>query len=231
MEIEIPSDHPAVNLRLPADADSLPVARHAVRSLGEALDADARPLAHAERAVTDACADAIGRAGPLDGGGLELRLRPHGRRLRAAVHPGDAPTMLLGLRTRGADGAAPRGHPGAVARVVRRVTAVFAARVDPPSDRLVEALFLSEIVVRLAPRRVTGGRLVLGLDSREGGLCMRIGPLVCGGADGLLGDAALPGVGSVIERLADRVSVEPAAGLPGARAERLVVAIGAPSAA
>jgi hypothetical protein len=147
------------------------------------------------------------------------------------VRPCGAPPMLLGLRTRDAGGAAARSHPGAVARVVRRVTAMVAARVDPPADRLVEALLLSELVARLAPRRVAGGQLVLGLDARERGLSLRIGPLVRGGAVALLGDAEVPVVGSVIERLADDVTVEPAADLARGGAERLVVAIGTSAAA
>lgn len=231
IEIAIAHDLSAVDLRLPAATDSLPVARHAVRALGEALDADAHALGDAESAVCEACAGAIVRARPPDADEVELRLRPHGRWLRAAVCPGAAPAMLLGLRARGARGSARGNQPGgAVARLVRRVTAMFAARVDPPSDRLVEALFLSELVARLAPRRLAGGRLVLGLDARGKSLLLRVGPLVHGGALAMVADAEVPAVGSVIDRLADAVTVEPT-DASSAGAERLVVAVGAPAGA
>jgi serine/threonine-protein kinase RsbW len=47
------------------------------------------------------------------------------------------------------------------------------------------------------------------LDAGERTLSLRVGPLRPGGGSALIVDAAVPGVGNVIEQLADDVSVSP----------------------
>jgi serine/threonine-protein kinase RsbW len=76
--IEITVDLPAsrVDLRLPAERDSLPVARQALRSLGEAVAADREALEDAELALTEACANVVEHAYGAERGVIELNLVP-----------------------------------------------------------------------------------------------------------------------------------------------------------
>ena len=94
IDIDIEIEHPDLRLRLPAERDSLPVVRQALRSLGEAVDADVGSLEDTELAVTEACANAIEHAYGDASGTVEVSLTPN-------------PTsMLVEVRDRG------RGMPG-----------------------------------------------------------------------------------------------------------------------
>ena len=85
IDIDIAVETPEVNLRLPADPDSLPLVRQALRSLGEAVEADVEALEDAELAVTEACANAVEHA-YADGAGLvEVAMRPQPSGMIVAV--------------------------------------------------------------------------------------------------------------------------------------------------
>ena len=62
IDIEIGILRPEVRLELPAAEDSLPVARQALRSLGETVEANLEALEDAELAVTEALANAVEHA-------------------------------------------------------------------------------------------------------------------------------------------------------------------------
>ena len=62
IDIEIGILRPEVRLQLPAVEDSLPLARQALRSLGETVEADLEALEDAELAVTEALANAVEHA-------------------------------------------------------------------------------------------------------------------------------------------------------------------------
>jgi hypothetical protein len=76
-----------------------------------------------------------------------------------------------------------------VGPVLRRVVGMLAARADLPLDRLDDAVLVP------GPRS----------------LSLRVGPLREGGGQALIVDAAVPGVGNVIEQLADELRVSPEA--------------------
>jgi hypothetical protein len=233
VEIDIFTRPDEVTLRMPREEGSLPIPRQAVRSLGEALDADAGALAQAEQAVTRACTAALGEpptAVTRSPRTLDLRLRADGRRLLAQVGDGSGrpATMLLRLSSVDRDDRPPIAC--AIERVVRRVTAIFAAETNLPADRLVESLLIGELLARHGPRWEVGGRLRLGLEHRASGLRLRVGPLVAGGGDALLREAGLPVAGSVIERLADEVTIEVPGTGPACGGEYLITAV-APRAA
>jgi hypothetical protein len=98
---------------------------------------------------------------------------------------------------------------GPMARpVISRVTGAMAAQAGLRLDRLSDATLLAEALVAHGSAHVPGGRLCASFLVRPGSLRIRLGPLVSGGADALLREAQLPGVGSVLERLADEVVVE-----------------------
>ena len=62
IDIEIGILRPEVRLQMPAAEDSLPLARQALRSLGETVEADLEALEDAELAVTEALANAVKHA-------------------------------------------------------------------------------------------------------------------------------------------------------------------------
>ena len=96
IDIDIAIRRPDLALRLPAERASLPVVRQALRSLGEAVDADLESLEDTELAVTEACANAIEHAYADAAGTVEVTLVPQ------------RTSMLVEVRDRG------RGMPGPV---------------------------------------------------------------------------------------------------------------------
>jgi hypothetical protein len=94
-----------------------------------------------------------------------------------------------------------------VGPVLRRVVGMLAARADLPLDRLDDAVLVADVVASrasaYAPEAVHV-QLVPGPRT----LWLRVGPLRPGGASALLGQAAVPDVGSVILKLADEVQVD-----------------------
>jgi hypothetical protein len=95
-----------------------------------------------------------------------------------------------------------------VGPVLRRVVGMFAARADLPLDRLDDAVLVADVVAARAPAHVRGETVDVALTSGDRALDLRVGPLREGGARALIVDAAVPGVGNVIEQLADGLEVE-----------------------
>ena len=96
-----------------------------------------------------------------------------------------------------------------VGPVLRRVVGMLAARADLPLDRLDDAVLVADLIAARAPAHVTEGRVDVALESGPRSLSLRIGPLRQGGGEALIVDAAVPGVGNVIEQLADELTVSP----------------------
>jgi serine/threonine-protein kinase RsbW len=97
--------------------------------------------------------------------------------------------------------------------VLTRVIGMLAARAQCPIDRLDDALLVADTVVAHAPDHAIDGAVKVTLIAGEGVLELTIGALAGGGAAALLKDADLPGVGNVLERVADGVeTTEGAAG-------------------
>lgn len=74
IDIEIAIDRPELLLQAPATAESLPVVRQALRSLGDTLDAEREALEDAELALTEACANVVEHAYPDAEGEVEVSL-------------------------------------------------------------------------------------------------------------------------------------------------------------
>jgi hypothetical protein len=100
-----------------------------------------------------------------------------------------------------------------VAAVLGRVVGMLAARAQCPIDRLDDALLLTDAVSAHAHKHSQEGTVRVDIDAGESGLELRVGELREGGAEALLHDAALPGVGNVLERVAD--DIEPRGGPDG----------------
>lgn len=99
-----------------------------------------------------------------------------------------------------------------VGPVLARVVGMHAARAELPLDRLNDAVLVADAIAARAPAFAVGDRLPVSVRSDTGRIELRVGPLRSGGARRVLEGAALPEVGSVIERLTDAVQIHPAAG-------------------
>lgn len=99
-----------------------------------------------------------------------------------------------------------------VGPVLARVVGIHAARADLPFDRLNDAVLVADAIAAHAPAFAMDDRLPVSVQSGAGRLELRVGPLRPGGGRLLIEGAALPNVGSVIERLADTVRVREGAG-------------------
>ena len=92
--------------------------------------------------------------------------------------------------------------------VRRRVDGMFAARAALPLDRLDDAVLVADLVASRAPAHVANATVDVALTSSPRSIDLRVGPLRPGGGEALVVDAAVPGVGNVIEQLADGLEVE-----------------------
>lgn len=111
-----------------------------------------------------------------------------------------------------------------VGPVLGRVVGMLAARADFPIDRLDDALLVADAVAAKAGSFAANGRINVRVVARTGSVELHIGPLLAKGADGLVASAALPGVGNVLERVADEIASEQRAG--GGDAEYLRIRLG-----
>jgi len=99
-----------------------------------------------------------------------------------------------------------------VGPVLSRVVGIHASRAELPFDRLNDAVLVADAIAARAPAFTVADRLPVSLQSERGRLEIRIGPLRPGGGKRVIEGAALPNIGSVIERLADAVRVRESAG-------------------
>ncbi len=99
-----------------------------------------------------------------------------------------------------------------VGPVLGRVVGMLAARAQCPIDRLDDAMLLTDAVAAHAPTHTAEGHVLVVVAANETGLELRVGALSRDGANGLLADAELPGVGNVFTRVADEVDARSSGG-------------------
>jgi serine/threonine-protein kinase RsbW len=90
-----------------------------------------------------------------------------------------------------------------VAPILGRVVGMLTARADCPIDRLDDALLVADAISAKAGSFSEDGRVNVRVIARLGSVELQVGPLRAGGAEELVASAALPGVGNVLERVAD----------------------------
>jgi anti-sigma regulatory factor (Ser/Thr protein kinase) len=100
------------------------------------------------------------------------------------------------------------GQGELVAPVLGRIVAMLAARAGFSIDRLSDAQLVSDALSAHAPTYVRGDDVRVAFRDADRSLEARVGPLVDGGSDKLLADADLPGIGRLLEQLADEVRTE-----------------------
>lgn len=96
------------------------------------------------------------------------------------------------------------------APVLGRVVGILAARADCPIDRLDDALLIADAIAAKAARFAEDGRVNVRVVAERGSVELHVGPLRPDGADGLIASASLPGIGNVLERVADELEPQPA---------------------
>lgn len=95
-----------------------------------------------------------------------------------------------------------------LAPVLARVVGALAARRELSVDRVSDAVLVTDAIANAAPDRFEDGRVRLGLDERDGGIDLRLGPLEEGAAERIRSDLDVPDVGGSLEKLADELTVE-----------------------
>lgn len=85
VEVEMDVESPRLELRASADKDGLPMARQALRALGQSVDADFDALHDAELALGEACSNAIRHAYDDAGGAIGVTIEVRGGAIRAVV--------------------------------------------------------------------------------------------------------------------------------------------------
>jgi serine/threonine-protein kinase RsbW len=97
-----------------------------------------------------------------------------------------------------------------VAPVLSRVVGMLAARAQCPVDRLDDALLVADAIAAHTQTHSVDGHVTVRLVASGDAIELHVAELREGGARGLLADASLPGVGNVLERIADEVNVDSA---------------------
>jgi serine/threonine-protein kinase RsbW len=128
---------------------------------------------------------------PLQGGGANGRGDPVEMKPRLA----DRTEMIV-------------DRPELLGPVLARVVGALAARRDLSVDRVSDALLVTDAIAIAAPERFADGRVRLGLDERDGGVDLRLGPMEAGAAVQIREELELPGVGGSLETLVDELTVE-----------------------
>ena len=88
--------------------------------------------------------------------------------------------------------------PGAMVKpVLARVIGALAARAEFSVDRLADTVLLGDAVSASGGDDFSDGRVAISISDRAGTLGMRVGPLVKGGGERLMGEMDVPGAGSL----------------------------------
>jgi hypothetical protein len=95
------------------------------------------------------------------------------------------------------------------APVLSRVVSMMLARADCPMNRLDDAMIVCDALSAHAPAHASDGHVAFTMDVDERKIVLRVGALAEQGATRLLADAAVPGVGNVLERMSDELRIEP----------------------
>jgi hypothetical protein len=95
------------------------------------------------------------------------------------------------------------------APVLGRVVSMVLVRADCPMNRLDDAMTLCDALSAHAPAYAYDGHVAFTVSTDREGIELRVGELVERGAVKLVADAAVPGVGNVLEQLSDGLRIEP----------------------
>jgi hypothetical protein len=130
----------------------------------------------------------------------------------AAETAGSANSAVLRVRT------GPLAAP-----LLTRVVAMMLSRAECPVDRLDDAMVICDALGAHAGEHAADGRVEFTVRMRPGAMELRVGALAAEGATRLSKATSLPGVGDVLEPIADEIRVESSA---GGKDDELVLELG-----
>lgn len=145
-------------------------------------------------------ADSFEIASPADGGTTVIA------RIRLADTNGHPPVAARPQVSREAEMAITAGS--SARPVIARVLAIAGTRAGFSLDRMSDGVLLGDAIAAGAVADFADNRVGLGIEECGPGLCLRVGPLVPGGAQRLVERMELPGLGVSISKLADRLEIE-----------------------
>lgn len=148
---------------------------------------------------------------------MRMALAPNGEPAQDAGLPEVAPSAL-----RATEMTMPAGE--LLGPVLSRVISILAARANLPVDRLSDAVLLGDAISARAPGEFADGVARIEAEEDGGELRVRVGPLVDGAGDRMLGAMRIPEIGGTLERLADEIRVD-----RDGDVESLVLRIGQPA--
>lgn len=94
--------------------------------------------------------------------------------------------------------------------VLSRVVSMLLTRAEWPVDRLHDVMLVCDALSAHAPDYTSNGTVAFELNALDGGeVELSVEELCPDGAEGILRDAMLPGVGNVLERIPKSISAEP----------------------
>jgi anti-sigma regulatory factor (Ser/Thr protein kinase) len=96
--------------------------------------------------------------------------------------------------------------------VLARLVGALAARRDLSIERVSAAVLVTDAIADAAPERFSDGCVRLGLDEREDGLELRLGPMEDGAGDDIRRQLEVPEMGGSLEGLVDEIGVENSGG-------------------
>lgn len=143
----------------------------------------------------------VGHVDPLDSLDADS---PHGSTVTESIPDEHEPAAGNFARVRLADGPL-------VGPVLWRVVSMMLARADWPLDRLDDMLLVCDALSAHAFAHSSDATVTFSIQAGEHEAELRVLGLIDDGARGLVGDAVLPVVGNVLERIAECVSMEPGA--------------------
>lgn len=96
--------------------------------------------------------------------------------------------------------------------VLGRVVSMVLTRADWPVDRLHEAMLVCDALGAHAPPHALDGHVTFSLQPKGKGVQLCVEDLAADGAEAIVKEAMLPGVGNVLEKIPESLSVEPCDG-------------------
>ena len=193
----------------PLNVDALPdedgltvVVRDEGSGIKPQADAD-RPSLRLGLSLIAALSSSFAISGGLDRG-TEVKMRIP---LRGGGADADGDSVTMEPSVSGATELV-TDRPELLGPVLARVVGALAARRDLSVDRVSDAVLVTDAIAAAAPSRFSDGRVRLGLEDRDGGIELRMGPMEAGAAAQIRQELEVPDVGGSLEALADELTVD-----------------------
>jgi serine/threonine-protein kinase RsbW len=187
-----------------ADAEGITVSvRDAGHGIRPQADVD-QPSLRLGLSLIAALSENFSISGGLDSG-TEVSMRVP---FKGGGADGGAPAVEVEEPTSGAETEIVVGRAELLGPLLGRLVGALAARRELSIDRLSDAVLVTDAIAESAPAYFVDGYVRLGLDDREEGVELRLGPMEAGAARRIRDSFDVPEVGGSLESLADELAVD-----------------------